>query len=411
MLLGYLARKRLRKLSPKVIGISGSVGKTSTKEAIAHILSSQFRVLKSDSSYNTDFGIYLTILEEKSGMSSLSSWIKVLFSALKKTYMRVDPIDFLILEMGTDQPGDMQVLLDIIVPDIAVMTRISENHFSEGQFPSLESMFHEDVLLQKSVLAKETGHIFMNVDDVYQKEFIELHKDNSHLHTYSLTQEVGGEEAVQMTKEGLAFMWETLELHAPIVGPWHAEVLLPAIHVARFCGIRDQTIVESCATFRLPAGRMNSIPGKHGETIIDSSYNASPLAVMKAVKLLGTYTGRRIFVFGNMNELGDQSDMLHEEVGTYFPGNVDILLTVGEGPILSTKRAIALGFSADAVHHFKTSDEAALFYETIAHHDDIVLVKGSQNRVRLEKFIKHMMKEPHRASELLVRQSEEWNKK
>lgn len=414
-MLGILARKRLKKLLPKIIGISGSVGKTSTKEAIAHVLGKKYRVLKSDSSYNTDFGVYLTILEEKSGLSSLGSWIKVLGRSIKKSFGKVTPIDFLILEMGTDQPGDMKVLLDIVIPDVAVMTRISENHLSEGQFSSLEEMFAEDALLQESVAKKEGARVFMNKDDSYQNAFISSYKEKADLVTYSMHEEVGGEENVLSTKDGLGFSVTMGDMHmdvvCPIVGSWHVEVLLPAIKVALSEGMTPEEVVVALKDFRLPAGRMNIIPGKGGVTIIDSSYNASPLAVIKAVELLGKYSTRRVFVFGNMNELGDKSDVLHEEVGAHFFGNVDLLLTVGYGPTMASKIAIAQGLDEHCVKNFDDPMAAASYYNEVKKEGDMVLVKGSQNRVRLERFIKEIMLHPEDASRLLVRQSLEWNKK
>lgn len=415
-LLGILARKRLKKLSPKIIGISGSVGKTSTKEAIAHILSKKYKVLKSDSSYNTDFGIYLTILEEKSGLGSPSSWIKVLTKAMKKTFLKTEKIDFLILEMGTDQPGDMKILLDIVVPDIAVMTRISENHLSEGQFPSLEAMFAEDVELQRAVSQKEGHCIFMNADDPYQEKFIKEYKNPADLVVYSMKEQIGGEESVKSTIQGLSFSCvfgkENVEFSCPILGVWHTEVLLPSILLANKLGMTAEEIRHALLDYRLPAGRMNLIEGKEQTTIIDSSYNASPLAVEKALEMLGKLTeGRKVFVFGNMNELGNHSEVLHASLGKDIFDNVDFLITVGPGPRVAAKEAIALGFPGDQFYPFDNASEAAEFYETKREKGDIVLVKGSQNKVRLERFIKKIMLHPEDASKLLVRQSEEWNMK
>ncbi|MFN7160897.1 MAG: Mur ligase family protein [Candidatus Gracilibacteria bacterium] len=415
-LLGVVARRRLKKLSPMIIGISGSVGKTSTKEAIAHILGKNFTVLKSSSSYNTDFGIYLTILEEKSGLGSAKSWLKVLFRAFKKTFLNVKPVDFLILEMGTDQPGDMKVLLDIVVPDIAVMTRISENHLSEGQFPSLEAMFEEDVILQRAVSHKKDNFILMNADDPYQQQFIKKYKNPAELGLYSVSHQVGEEDAIESSIQGLSFTCdingEKIMFSCPILGTWHVEVLLPAIMLAYRLGMTTDKIQKALLDYRLPAGRMNLIPGKGATTIIDSSYNASPLAVEKALGLLGNMTsGRRVFVFGNMNELGDQSNKLHAQIGKFIPENVDMLITVGPGPQIAAKEAIKQGFPEDQFFAFDDALQAASFYAKQREQGDIILVKGSQNKVRLERFIKAIMKNPADASALLVRQSEEWNMK
>ncbi|MBU1446586.1 hypothetical protein KKD70_04990 [Patescibacteria group bacterium] len=187
---------------------------------------------------------------------------------------------------------------------------------------------------------------------------------------------------------------------------------MPAILTGLIAEVPVDEIQKALEDFALPPGRMNLIEGIKNTLILDSSYNASPEAVKEAMKILHFFGGkrnkRRVFVFGNMNELGKYSKDLHEEVGAEIHENADILITVGDDVTYAAKAAVRNGMPRNNVQSFKTAMEAVKHYKKIMKNGDIILVKGSQNKVRLEIFVKAMMVNPKKADEKLVRQDRAW---
>ncbi|HMR01379.1 MAG TPA: Mur ligase family protein, partial [Candidatus Gracilibacteria bacterium] len=132
-LLVGLARIRLKRLRLFIVGVTGSIGKTSTKDAIFTILKQRYQTFKSNKSYNTEFGLPLAILEQDSGFSSPTKWLKTIFGALWKAFIGGRHMQMLVIEMGVDKPGDMDELLKLIHPQVGVMTNIKPVHLAEGQ--------------------------------------------------------------------------------------------------------------------------------------------------------------------------------------------------------------------------------------------------------------------------------------
>jgi UDP-N-acetylmuramyl pentapeptide synthase len=187
---------------------------------------------------------------------------------------------------------------------------------------------------------------------------------------------------------------------------------MPAIVIGFIEGVGVNDIIDAISEFKLPPGRLSLIEGKKESLILDSSYNASPEAVKESLKVLDFFgksrNKRRVFVFGNMNELGKYSKELHEEVGVEIPKYCDLLLTVGEDVQYGASAANKNGLDSSKIKSFPSAKEAAKYYKEIMNFGDIVLAKGSQNKVRLEIFVKALMKHPEKAKELLVRQGEKW---
>ncbi|MBD3328758.1 hypothetical protein GF340_05680 [Candidatus Peregrinibacteria bacterium] len=409
--LKMLAKIRLKRLRLFVIGITGSIGKTSTKDAIATVLSSKYKISKSDKSFNTEFGMPLAILGQESGFSSASKWTKILLSALYNAFFGGRDIQIMILEMGVDKPGDMDLLLNIVKPQVGIFTNVKPVHLDEGQFKDLEDIFNEKKKLL--VTLPEKGTAIMNLDDPY----VSLLKDKLHskVLTYGFSEMADLRVSdVKHSMEGLAFTIsykdETVTSSIALLGAFQVYVILPAIAAALTQGFSLEEAVEALKEFKLPPGRMNPIPGIKDSLIIDSSYNASPEAVKNAIDILTESPGRKIAVIGNMNELGDYTIPKHREVGMYMADKVDMFFTVGEYAKASAEAAIEKGFSDKNVFSFQDPIEASKKLHTIIAPGDTILVKGSQNKVRLEKLVKKIMKEPERANELLARQGSEWEK-
>lgn len=415
-LLVKMAKFRMRGYKGKIIAITGSVGKSSAKEAIYSVLNSQFRVKKTPKSMNSEFGLPLTILDIESGFSSATKWTWLLLKAFVHSFSK-EYSEVMVLEYGVDKPGDMKFLTSILTPDVAVFTEVSGVHLAEDQFKDVDEIFKEKRYLVDTMYSD--GIAILNIDNEriegLAKEFAkELNKKQ--LFTFGKSRDADlRATAVKTLFDGLTFTLNIgdtrSEVKHPIWGDHQIYVLLPAIAAGLALGMNLEQVLESLKRFTLPPGRMNRIEGVEGVTIIDSSYNSSPLALKSAIDLLDSIAGqsRRVAVLGDMNELGEKSKELHEKIGKYLVKKVDFLITVGDQAQYIANSALEAGLEKDIVHKFKTAKAAADFYETVLKEKDLVLVKGSQNNIRLERFIKIIMKHPEDAKDLLVRQEKYWS--
>lgn len=407
---------RMRRSGVKVIGVTGSIGKTTCKEAIAHVLRGQFRVLSSVKSYNTEFGLPLTILELTSEFSSVIGWAKNLILAVWKGIFARADYDILILEMGVDKPGDMDQLVGVIGNlDVGVFTGVHPVHMADGQFTDMNAIFQEKAKLAKAV--KGDGAMLLNYDDEKCRGLgLEMNKQKM---SPKVIMYGAGEVAklrtdeIQSGREGLTFEVKyggvSEQMHAPILGKQHISSLLPAIGCGLFLGMYMRDIAKRLETFQLPPGRLSAIDGINGSLIIDSSYNASPDAVRAAVNTLCELANeeeghRKIFIFGNMNELGEISEREHRNMASFLSGKIDILVTVGDMAKLCALEIEKHHAQSMEILSFNDAMAAAEYLKPKLQNGDIVLVKGSQNKVRLERAVKALMKAPSQAQSLLARQ-------
>ncbi|MFA6305481.1 MAG: UDP-N-acetylmuramoyl-tripeptide--D-alanyl-D-alanine ligase [Candidatus Gracilibacteria bacterium] len=423
-ILKRLAIDRMKKFTGKVIAVTGSAGKTSTKDAIFTVLNTQFKVRRNEKSMNSEFGLLLTILDIPSGYSSALTWSWLLLKAAFNSLFK-DHSEILLLEYGVDKPKDMDFLTSVARPDIAIMTNIYPVHLDENQFKNVE-----EILQEKSKIAhalKEGGKLILNIDNPLLYDFVK-NWEKKGVVTFGKNEEADYLlSSAKTSLGGVSFMIThhdiKMQVSAPIVGNYQCYVLTPAIICADLFGVPLQNALNTLTKFRLPPGRMNVIDGINGSTILDGSYNASPEVVKEALKVLrdvakeadsglkkGETPHRRIAVLGNMNELGDDARTLHEMVGAEVKESADVLITVGGNAKLIGEIALGKGMDENSVFYFATALEAADFFKKKIQEGDIILVKGSQNNVRLEKFVKEIMVSPEDAKKLLVRQEKVWEK-
>ncbi|MBU1446585.1 hypothetical protein KKD70_04985 [Patescibacteria group bacterium] len=205
-ILQSLAKKKLKRMNAKIIGITGSVGKTSCKEVIADILERKYRVLKNKKSYNSEFGLLLTILHQESGFSSASSWVKILIKSFFRAYFSRDKYDFLVLEMGVDKPGDMDFLTNIAKPDIGIITAIKPVHMAKGQFENVNKIFNEKKKIFDAI--DKDGTALITLDDKYIAE-LAIANYKCHKLTYGFFEKANARaENFEQTEEGLSFNLE-----------------------------------------------------------------------------------------------------------------------------------------------------------------------------------------------------------
>lgn len=416
-ILANKARRFLQKHSPIIIGVTGSVGKTSTRHAIATLLSAKFRVVTSKENYNNEIGLPLSILNVQSPGKNLLGWIKILCLSPK-------PADVYVLEYAVDHPGDIDYLCSIAKPSIAVLTAISPVHVEF--FSSLEALAEEKAKLLEVV--PENGLAVINADDSLA---IGL---GAHAHspitTYGFrdTADVRAMDYTIETRSDFSFQpnEQFSEIHFRVKTPEESIVVtltnqlgksavssvLAAIVVARSLGLSWDEILAKANAIKNEPGRMNPIAGIKGSLIIDSTYNAAPASMQAALNVLRdffpTEGARRIAVLGHMAELGFHTEDEHRLLGLAVAEHgVDFLLTVGDAANIIRRGAIEAGMDETQALQFADPESAGRFLDANIKTGDIILVKGSQS-ARMEKVVKDIMAEPLRASELLVRQSDKW---
>ncbi len=413
------AIKLIQEHKPIVIAVTGSVGKTSTRNAIVALMSQKFTVGTTIENYNNEFGVPLTILGCKSPGRSIFGWLRVLFLKPKKV-----PQVF-VLEYGIDNPGDMSYLGQIAQPNVAVMTEISPVHVEN--FRSVNELLEEKAHLLEYV--PDNGLVVLNGDD---KRIIGASK---HAHApivkfgFSASADVKavdyqlstrqdfsfepGEQfsTVNVTVETSAHNTINLEIHN-ILGKAAVKSILAAIAVAKHFGIENDKISRAVNKVKHEPGRMMPIPGIKGSLILDDSYNAAPASMAAALEVLNAFSpeesAKRIAVLGHMAELGQYTEEEHRMLGMRAAeAGTDLLLTVGEMSRDIRRGAIEAGIPKDHTEHFEDPVEAGRWLDREINKGDIVLIKGSQS-ARMEKVVKDVMAEPMRAEELLVRQSGKW---
>jgi len=416
-LLAKKARAVLKKQQPIIIGVTGSVGKTSTRHAIATILAEKYRVVTAKENYNNEFGLPLSILQEQSPGKSVLGWMKILLASPKS------PADVYVLEYGIDHPGDMDYLLSIAMPSIAVLTALSPVH--EEFFDSLEAIAEEKSKLLAAV--PQDGMVYVNADDEMVKGCGVHAKGTCLSYGFKETADVCAKDYAIHTRSDFSF--EPGEIFSQISATVHVgaeEVfialknqlgkvaissLLPGVGIAKQLGLSQSEIDQGISKIKNDPGRMNPIPGIKGSLIIDASYNAAPASMMAALAVLEEFepveSSKRIAVLGNMAELGDKSEQEHRMIGMRAAEICDRLVTVGEMAHHMRHAAIEAGMPEEHTHEFMSAEEAGRWLDQEIKKGDIVLVKGSQS-IRMEKVVKDVMAEPLRAKELLVRQSKKW---
>ncbi|MFA4834023.1 MAG: UDP-N-acetylmuramoyl-tripeptide--D-alanyl-D-alanine ligase [Patescibacteria group bacterium] len=420
--LKILAKMILAKYKPKIIGITGSVGKTSTKEAVFTVLKTKFNVRRNIKNYNNEIGLPLTIIGSDSPGKSVFGWIGVFFKALglilfrDKNYPKI-----LVLEMGVDRPGDMKYLTSIAKCDIGIVTLISHSH--EEFFEDVKEIQKEKGLLVENL--KPGGWAILNFDDELARQLAEKSKVKVLSYGFKEGATVRAQELVfsfEKTKEvdnllGISFKLNYNGSFVPVLLPQvigynSIYAALAAAAVGITMGMNLVEISKAMREFDSPNGRMNLIDGIKHTLVIDDTYNSSPTSVMSAldivIKIPIAKGAKRFAVLGDMLELGRYSEEGHKEVGRYAAkSGINKLIAVGERSRDIARSAEEAGMSRDDIFEYTDVAEAGRFIQQRIEHGDLILVKGSQG-MRMEKIVKEIMAEPLRAKELLVRQEEEW---
>ncbi len=420
-LLATLSRGIIRKYHPKVIMITGSVGKTSTKDAIAAALTDTYFLRASEKSYNSEFGVPFTIIGVKAPWQNIFAWIRVFQEAFTLLLLPNHYPKLLVLEVGADKPGDITNILRIVTPDVVVVTRLPEVPVHVEAYTTPQAVREEDFL--PAYALPPSAPLIISADDSYARDM--AMRLPVRITMYGLKEDafVNIKQPTSLMEDGhLRGMQADMIIHtSPIVTEkiivrgalGRQQLFAPAaalaIAIALHTPIDDA--LSGLSSYISPPGRGRILDGINESTIIDESYNASPSAIIEALLTFRElkHATRRIAILGDMLELGRYSVSEHQRIGKLAVDCVDILVSVGVRARGITQAAQDVGFNAENIYHFDTAKEAGISLAKLARQGDIFLIKGSQN-VRLERVAEALLKNAD-DSVYLPRQDREWKRR
>ncbi len=413
-ILAVLARGILRKYCPAVVMVTGSVGKTSTKDAVAVALSEHFLVRASEKSYNSEFGVPLTIIGAKNPWNNPIRWIKVFQEALALIMLPSHYPKLLVLEVGADTPGDLARILRIATPDVVVVTNLPEVPVHVEAYATPEAVREEE--FAPAYALAPGAPLIVSADDPYALAMSEP------LPVHVITYGTHKDADIRIEKPELAFKkGKPIGMEAKVHIDGEAHILTAphalgrqqlyapaaALAVARALHLTTKEALRGLKNYQPPPGRARILSGKDGSVLIDDSYNASPTAVAEALGALALIPGkRRIAVLGDMLELGRYSTEEHRRIGDLACVSADVVVGIGKRAKVIAEAALLAGCSPDNALMFATSKEAAPVLAEMVREGDVVLVKGSQS-IRTERVVEALLEDPADVVHL-VRQDREW---
>ncbi|MBU6388493.1 UDP-N-acetylmuramoyl-tripeptide--D-alanyl-D-alanine ligase [Patescibacteria group bacterium] len=412
-LLAFFARAVVRRYHPRIVMVTGSVGKTSTKDAVAAVLSTRFFVRKSEKSFNSELGVPFTILGVSNPWNNPFAWISVVKSALALLLLPNHYPNLLVLEVGADKPGDLARILRIATPNAVVVTRLPEIPVHVEAYASPEAVREEE--FSPAVMLAAAAPLIVPADDSYALTRA------SRMPARAISYGIADDATVRISgigfyeKEGeVAGMTATMrvdgiERSCVVEGSVGRAQLLPvgaAVAAAHAFHIPLPEALKALESYEPPPGRGRLFAGKNGSTIIDDSYNASPVAVEEALATLKAFphAARRIAVLGDMLELGRYSVTEHERISVLAEESADVIVAVG----IRARTFAAVSGKTEAMA-FNNARDAAAALVGFVRPGDVVLVKGSQS-VRMERIVEALLADPSDAVHL-ARQEKKWKQK
>jgi UDP-N-acetylmuramoyl-tripeptide--D-alanyl-D-alanine ligase len=424
-ILRLLATSVLRRHKPKVVAITGSVGKTTTKDMTWKLLEKHFNVRRNIKNYNNEIGVPLTIIGAESGEKSFLKWCLVFLKWIDAMLSRNYP-EILVLEMGADKPGDIKYLTSFVPVDVGVITNIGISHLEN--FKTKKSVAIEKGYLLKSVPVN--GLAILNSDDE------ECRKIASGLKTNVI--KCGFDDGATMLGSDIVYGYRSLETKngkkiklikgilfklsyqgkiIPIklkhaLGYPQVYAAINAFAVGEYFKLNKFEAAEALQEFIPPPGRMVLMPGIKNSALIDDTYNSAPDSVDACIKTLEKIEAeRKIVVLGDMLELGDEEESAHREIGKKIAKLApDFFVAVGTRMKYAADEYRKNTKNKDSIGCFNSPIEAMIFVQHILKEGDVVLIKGSQG-MRMEKIVEEIMRQPDKKKKLLVRQDDAWQKK
>lgn len=355
----------------KMIGVTGSVGKTMTREMIASIIDKKFKVLKNEMNFNNEIGVPMTLFK------------------LDYSYQ------IGVIEMAMRGIGEIKRLAEISQPSIGVITNIGDSHIE--RLGSRDKI--ADAKSELISLLPVSGYAILNKDDEYYEYLCK--KTSAHVVSFGFVgdADISAENVISNEQGFFSFTLNTpigsIFVQLPVMG-MHSVKNALAASAASYCAGADlNTIAAGLSDFQLPSMRMEFKITENGCSVLNDCYNASPASMQAALQTLGAISGynRKIAVLGDMFELGDFAHSAHHDVGNRVLENgINILVAVGDLSKETMNAAIAAGMPVNDVHWCANSDEAASFVKELVRADDLILIKGSRG-MQMEKIFKELINE------------------
>jgi UDP-N-acetylmuramoyl-tripeptide--D-alanyl-D-alanine ligase len=354
--------------APKVIGITGSVGKTSTKEVTAAVLRRRFSTLKNPRSYNTESTMPISLLQLEAHH------------------------DVAILEMGAYGPGDISLLAGIARPDIGIVTNIGPSHME--RMGSLETVAQAKSELVRALPAD--GYAILNIDDPHVRAMAQATPARPFFYGLDPAANLYADEIESRGLGGIAFRahyaGDTVMLKLPLLGRHSVHTALAAAAAGLLLGLGWDAIIDGLRDESAQL-RLLAVPSASGATLIDDTYNASPASSLAALNLLAELDGRRIVVLGDMLELGEIEESAHRVVGRRVAEVADLLISIGQRARWIADEACISGMGAGQITMLNTNAEAIALLSGLMRSGDFVLIKGSRG-VAMDGIVAALQQQP-----------------
>lgn len=416
--LAATSKKILEKHKPVVVAVTGSIGKTSVKEAVFAVLSGKYSTRTNARNYNNEFGVPFTVIGVDAPGRNILKWLGVFWKGF--VTQRVGHVypQAHVLELGIDRPGDMDALMEIVDPNVAILTTVGVSHLEHFEN-------EQQILKEKAKIFKHFGErntAVLNLDDANVASLVPSFPHRyvtygmadgadvrivGHRTAYLEGQKVYG-TVFQLEHKG-----EVREVSLPnVVGTPHVYACAAGVAAGIALGISFVDAAQSVQNYHAQQSRLTVVDGLRDSVILDDTYNAAPLSVRAALDELCEFPlDKKIVVLGDMLELGPLSDASHAQVGEYIAEHLasSYFAAVGERMQLAADVAVQLGFPADRIFRFAKSSEAMAKVAELAQPGIAILVKGSQG-MRMEKIVVALMAQPDQAAKLVCRQYGKWLK-
>ena len=351
----------------RVIGITGSVGKTTTKEFVTSVLAQRYDVLKSEGSYNNEIGLPMTLLQANTDHERI------------------------VLEMGTYGLGEITQLAEIAKPQVGVVTNVGPVHLE--RMGTIERIAQAKSELPQALPAD--GVAILNGDDKWVRSMAQ--KTRASVFLYGLTPDcdLWADDVESRGLEGVRFLLhyrdEEIYTHIPLLGRHSVHTALRAAAVGLVEGLSWDEILHGLHTGEQL--RLFMVPGVNGSTLLDDAYNSSPDSAVAALNLLDELEGRKIAVLGDMLELGGHEVEGHRRVGRRAMDVVSLLITVGKLGKLIGEEALGYGMPPKKVIQVEDNAQAIRRLQDLVQEDDIVLIKGSRG-LAMEQIVEALTRPP-----------------
>lgn len=412
-----LAKRTVDRYEPIVIAVTGSVGKTTTKEAIFEVLRRKFQVRKNYENFNNEIGVPLAVLgvypKPKNFRGNVWIWrVSFIFNILKSAWAafgwpRSTYPKILLLELAADRPGDIKYLVDMVKPSIGIVTAVGEVPVHVEFYASPKAVAREKAVLIESL--PPTGLAVLNYDD---QTVLDM-KEQTHAKTitigFSEHADIWASDMSYIVSDdeqsigGLSFKVHQGSTFIPFrinkaVGVHQLYGVLAVIAIGTHFGVNMVEIASILEHFDPPKDRMTLLRGIKNTIIIDDVYNASPISTHAALDTLRDFGnnliklhdhGRKVAVLGDMKELGKFSIEAHRAIGDLAGERVNILITVGAHAKLIADSAVNQ-MKSGSIFSFDNSEDAKLKVQEIIQEGDVILIKGSRS-MKMEVILEEIV--------------------